>query len=90
MFINMFVPEDYLQLLLFDLAYTLVHFRTLNHRLPIQRGRLLNVPYEDRLCTKCLLILAMNSIMFSDVLFFFLLLLVCVESRFFFSLAILL
>ena len=33
--------------------YTLVHFRTLNHRLPIQRGRVMNLPYEDRLCTKC-------------------------------------
>ena len=29
----------------YHLAYTSVHFRTLNHRLPIQRGRL---------CTKCL------------------------------------
>ena len=36
-----------------NLAYTFVHFRTLNHRLPIQRGRVMNLPYEDRLCTKC-------------------------------------
>ena len=50
MFKNVFMPEDYLQILP---HYTLVHFRTLNHRLPIQRGRVLNLPYEDRLCTKC-------------------------------------
>ena len=25
----------------------------LHHRLPIQRGRVMNLPYEDRLCTKC-------------------------------------
>ena len=49
----MFVPEDYLQILPLNLAYTLVHFRTLTHRLQIQRGRVLNLPYEDRLCSKC-------------------------------------
>ena len=31
----------------------LVKIGTLNHRLPIQRGRVMNLPYEDRLCTKC-------------------------------------
>ena len=49
----MFAPEDYLQILPLNLAYTFVHFRTLNHRIPIQRGRVMNLPYEDRLCTKC-------------------------------------
>ena len=53
MFKNVFVSEYYLQILLLNLAYTLVHFRTLNHRLPIQRGRVMNLPYEDRLCSKC-------------------------------------
>ena len=53
MFKNVFAPEDYLQILPLNLAYTFVHFRTLNHRLPIQRGRVMNLPYEDRLCTKC-------------------------------------
>ena len=55
MFENVFAPEDYLQILPLNLAYTFVHFRTLNHRLPIQRGRVMNLPYEyeDRLCTKC-------------------------------------
>ena len=53
LFKNMFAPEYYLQILPLNLAYTFVHFRTLNHRLPIQRGRVMNLPYEDRLCTKC-------------------------------------
>ena len=53
MFKNVFVPEDYLQILPLNLAYTFVHFRTLNHRLTIERGRVMNLPYEDRLCTKC-------------------------------------
>ena len=53
MFKNVFAPEDYLQILPLNLAYTFVHFRTLNHRLPIQRGRVMNLPYEGRLCTKC-------------------------------------
>ena len=51
MFKNVFAPEDYLQILPLNLAYTFVHFRTLKHRLP--RGRVMNLPYEDRLCTKC-------------------------------------
>ena len=41
MFKNVFAPEDYLQILPLNLAY------------PIQRGRVMNLPYEDRLCTKC-------------------------------------
>ena len=53
MFKNVFAPEDYLQILPPNLAYTFVHFRTLNHRLPIQRGRVMNLPYEDGLCTTC-------------------------------------
>ena len=53
MFKNVFAPEDYLKILPLNLAYTFVHFRTLNHGLPIQRGRVMNLPYEDRLCTKC-------------------------------------
>ena len=56
MFKNVFAPGNYLQILPLNLAYTLytfVHFRTLNHRLPLQRGRVMNLPYEHRLCTKC-------------------------------------
>ena len=44
----------FLKVLPLNLAYTFVHFRTLNHRLSIQRGRVMNLPYGDRLCTKCL------------------------------------
>ena len=53
MFKNVFASENYLQILPLNLAYTFVHFRTLNHRHPIQRERVMNLPYEDRLCTKC-------------------------------------
>ena len=35
MFKNVFGPEDYLQILPLNLAYTFVHFWTLDHRLPI-------------------------------------------------------
>ena len=52
MFKNVFAPEDYLQILPLNLAYTFVHFRILNYRLPIQMGRVKNLPYENRLCTK--------------------------------------
>ena len=46
------MSEDFLQILPSNLAYTLVHFRTLNHRLPIQRGRIQNIHFEERICTK--------------------------------------
>ena len=69
MFKNVFAPEDYLQILRLSLAYTFAHFRTLNHRLPIQRGRVMNLPYEDRLCTKC------SSADIGDKFLFFLLVL---------------
>ena len=35
------------------LVYPLIKFRTLNHKLPIQRGRFLNIPHEERVCSKC-------------------------------------
>ena len=53
MFKNVFAPGDYLQILPLNFACTFVNFRTLKHRLPIQRGRVLNLPYEHRLCTRC-------------------------------------
>ena len=28
-------------------------FRTLNHRIPIQRERIQNIPSKERICTKC-------------------------------------
>ena len=45
MFKNVFAPEDYLQILPLNLAYIFLHFRTLNHRLPIQRRRVMNYPF---------------------------------------------
>ena len=53
MFKDVCVSEDFLQILPPKLAYTLVHFRTLTQRLPIQRGRIQNIPFEERICTKC-------------------------------------
>ena len=53
MFKNVLVSEDFLQILPPNLAYTLVHFRTLNHGLPIQKGRIQNIPFEERISTKC-------------------------------------
>ena len=49
LFQNVFVSEDFFA----NFATTSVHFRTLNHRLPIQRGRIQNIPFEERICTKC-------------------------------------
>ena len=77
MFENVFAPEDYLQILPLNLAYTFVHFRTLNHRLPIQRGRVMKLPYEDRLCTKC----SSADIGAEFLLFFFFFLSFFAESR---------
>ena len=53
MFKDVCVSEDFLQILPPKLAYTLVHFRTLTQRLPIQRGRIQNKPFDERICTKC-------------------------------------
>ena len=36
-----------------NLTYILLHFRMLNYRLPIQRGRIQNKPFDERICTKC-------------------------------------
>ena len=52
MFKNVFVSEDFLQILPPNLAFTLVHFRTPNHGLPIQRGRIQNIPFDERICTE--------------------------------------
>ena len=52
MFKNVLVSKDFLQILPPNLAYILVHFRMLNHRLPIQRERIQNIPTEERIRTK--------------------------------------
>lgn len=38
-----------------DLAIALCHFRTLNHRLPIEQGRFWGVERDDRICEICFL-----------------------------------
>ena len=53
MYKKVFSFENYLKILPETLAYTLVKFRTLNRKLPIQKGRFLNIPHEERFCTKC-------------------------------------
>ena len=45
--------EKYLTALSEPLACSFAKFRMLNHKLPIQRGRVLNIPYNERLCTLC-------------------------------------
>ena len=53
LFKDTFDMERYLTLLPPRFLYSFVRFRTLNHRLPIQTGRYLNVPRNERLCTMC-------------------------------------
>lgn len=48
-----FVFENYLKILPFNLASNLVKFRTLNNRMPVQKGRYLGISRPDRLCLKC-------------------------------------
>ena len=45
--------ENYFKVLPENLALTFARFRTLNHRLPIQRGRALGIPHNERICPKC-------------------------------------
>ena len=44
------VFEQYLNQLPYDLASTLCHVRTLNHRLPAEHGRFCGVDRDDRIC----------------------------------------
>ena len=44
------IYEQYLNLLPFDLATALCHFRTLNHKLPIEYGRFCSSDRDDRVC----------------------------------------
>ena len=45
--------EKYLSILPVNLANAVLKFRTLNHKLPIQKGRTLGIPRQDRICHKC-------------------------------------
>jgi hypothetical protein len=48
-----FCFESYLLLLSQPMRKNVLKFRVNNHRLPIQRGRVINVPLNERLCTLC-------------------------------------
>ena len=48
------VLEQYFNLLPYDLASALCHFRTLNHKLPVEHGRFWGVERDDRICELCL------------------------------------
>ena len=50
---EIFIFEEYIRILPENLAKTVIKFRTLNHRLPIQRGRILGIERNDRKCEKC-------------------------------------
>lgn len=50
---KVFGAEPYLKLLPSGLLHQLIKFKTLNHKLPIQSGRINNIPRRERLCTKC-------------------------------------
>ena len=50
---HVFKREDYLTTLPTGLMYSFLRFRTLNHKLPVQKGRSNNIPRSERLCTKC-------------------------------------
>ena len=45
---EIFIFEEYIRILPENLAKTVIKFRTLNHRLPIQRGRILGIERNDR------------------------------------------
>ena len=47
------VREPFLAKLPERFAIALVKFRCNNHKLPIEQGRKLGIPREDRLCRKC-------------------------------------
>ena len=53
LFKNQLYLENYLHILPENLSVMFARFRTLNHRLPIQRGRVAGVPHNERICTKC-------------------------------------
>ena len=50
---NIFCLETYFHKLPENLVKTVVKFRTLNHRLPIQTGRYEGIERSQRICTKC-------------------------------------
>ena len=55
LFKDNFLFERYLTDLPEKYAKTFMKFRTLNHKLPIQKGRAEGIPRPERICTKCAL-----------------------------------
>ena len=53
MFKEKFHFENYLTILPSNLSFVMVKFRTLNHRLPIQKGRIDGIIRSERICVKC-------------------------------------
>jgi hypothetical protein len=53
MFKDSFNFEKYLSVLPANLANIVTKFRTLNHKLPVQKGRTLGIPRHERVCHKC-------------------------------------
>ena len=45
--------EKYVSILPPGSAIKFMRLRTLNHKLPIQKGRFLNIPRQERICNKC-------------------------------------
>ncbi len=45
--------EKYFNILDYSKTITLFHFRTANHRLPIETGRFSNIEYKNRTCQEC-------------------------------------
>ena len=48
--------EDYFNILPDDLAKSFCHFRSLNHKVPIEWGRVVGTSRDDRLCELCFLV----------------------------------
>ena len=45
--------ENYFQILSIKDAHTFCRFRTCNHYLPIENGRWMNIPRNERICNHC-------------------------------------
>ena len=52
-FKNEFILEPYIKILPKSCAVSLIRFRTTNNNVPLNKLRYLNIPKDDRICTKC-------------------------------------
>jgi hypothetical protein len=53
MFKDNFEVEKYLAILPVNVAKVITKFRTLNHKLPVQKGRFTGIPRHERICRHC-------------------------------------